>query len=132
MSGWLWDNDTQCLRVDLRNAINPGQVSRVKEPKATRVLKRRHPRNKRANQSVCIQSSCVVVDGSQDSSVGNVWVFSHGEVSDKRSERESHDGELVGFAKCASVLAILDQLGELNEDGLLLAKLVGEARHPGY
>lgn len=53
-------------------------------------------------------------------------------MSDEGSKRETHDSELVGLSKCASVLAILDHLGELNENGLLLAKLVGEARDSEY
>jgi hypothetical protein len=91
-------------------------------------LKGCHSGYERANQAFGVQPRRVVVDGRQDGGICNGWVLGYGKMCDKRSKGKAHYGELVRLSKGTCVLAGLDDLSELNEDGLLLAKLVCEAR----
>jgi hypothetical protein len=53
-------------------------------------------------------------------------------VRDVGAKGEADDSEMVRLAKVAVVLARLDNLRELDEDGLLNAQLVLEAGDPEF
>lgn len=115
------------VRVHLRDRIDPRYIPRIEHAEARRALQRRDARHKGAHQAVDVDGGGVVVDCSQDSGVGHVWVLGDGEVCDEGAEGEAHNCELVWRAEGAGVLSGFDGFCELDEDGLLLAKLVGEA-----
>lgn len=112
------------------NVVDPSKVTGVESGKLARVLKASNAGDERADEAVGIDAGGVVVDARQDGSIGHVGVLSKSEVSDEGAKGETHDSKLVWLAKITSELAILDLLGELDEDSLLVAELVSEAGNP--